>query len=182
MTTMQSAVAAELLGGNVTASRFENSGAQIAAQRPDLINRVSNAQGRVLEFLLAGLTEPQIAEKIGRSRHTIHDHTKAIYSSLNVNNRVQLVLLFSQITPQAAPAPMVLASPQPLAQPQTLSGAGSNSPLATISAAMTSATPVPSNRATPIPSTLGPVGTGPINDVVFAPARPFGPAKNLAVA
>jgi DNA-binding CsgD family transcriptional regulator len=105
MTSMQSAVAAELMGGNSTASRFENSGQQIAAGRPDLMGRVSNAQARVLEFLLAGLTEPQIAEKIGRSRHTVHDHTKAIYSALNVNNRVQLVLLFSQHTaPAAAPA------------------------------------------------------------------------------
>ncbi|GEM_PF-1482253 len=180
MTTMQSAVAAELLGGNVTASRFENSGAQVAAQRPDLVNRVSNAQGRVLEFLLAGLTEPQIAEKIGRSRHTVHDHTKAIYSALNVNNRVQLVLLFSQginagmnyaAPPAAAPAAhaFVLA-------PQT----ASSSPLATISPAMVqAAAPLASNRATPIPASMG---SGPINDVVFTQARPLGPAKNLAVA
>lgn len=112
MTSMQSAVAAELMGGNTTASRFENSGQQIAAARPDLMGRVSNAQARVLEFLLAGLTEPQIAEKIGRSRHTVHDHTKAIYSALNVNNRVQLVLLFSQ---QAAPAAAPVAAPAPIA-------------------------------------------------------------------
>jgi DNA-binding CsgD family transcriptional regulator len=114
---MQSAVAAELMGGNATASRFENSGQQIAAGRPDLMSRVSNAQARVLEFLLAGLTEPQIAEKIGRSRHTVHDHTKAIYSSLNVNNRVQLVLLFSQQPSQpAAVAPVATAAP--VAAPQ----------------------------------------------------------------
>ena len=115
MTSMQSAVAAELMGGNSTASRFENSGQQIAAGRPDLMGRVSNAQARVLEFLLAGLTEPQIAEKIGRSRHTVHDHTKAIYSALNVNNRVQLVLLFSQHTaPAATPvaAAPIAAAPQ----------------------------------------------------------------------
>ena len=121
MTSMQSAVAAELMGGNNTASRFENSGQQIAAGRPDLMARVSNAQARVLEFLLAGLTEPQIAEKIGRSRHTIHDHTKAIYSALNVNNRVQLVLLFSQQpAADAAPAPMAapVAAPAPVAPQQ----------------------------------------------------------------
>ena len=114
MTSMQSAVAAELMGGNSTASRFENSGQQIAAGRPDLMGRVSNAQARVLEFLLAGLTEPQIAEKIGRSRHTVHDHTKAIYSALNVNNRVQLVLLFSQHNAPAAPV-AVATAPAPIA-------------------------------------------------------------------
>ncbi|HYE62615.1 MAG TPA: helix-turn-helix transcriptional regulator [Phycisphaerales bacterium] len=87
---------------NRTDDRFERSGAAIAAARPDLLAHVSTAQQRVLELLLAGLTEPQIAERIGRSRHTVHDHTKAIYAALRVSNRVQLVLLFS--TPVQAPA------------------------------------------------------------------------------
>jgi DNA-binding NarL/FixJ family response regulator len=55
---------------------------------------LSDAQ-RVLEYLLEGHTEPQIAEYISRSRHTVHDHTKAIYQALGVNGRVQLVLMFS---------------------------------------------------------------------------------------
>ncbi len=84
----------------MTFDHFERSGAAIAASRPDLLASVSAAQQKVLELLLAGLTEPQIAERIGRSRHTVHDHTKAIYASLKVSNRVQLVLLFS--TPSAA--------------------------------------------------------------------------------
>lgn len=71
-------------------------GAQLAASRPDLLAKVSDAQRLVLEWLLEGLTEPQIAERIGRSRHTVHDHTKAIYASLGVSSRVHLVLLFSQ--------------------------------------------------------------------------------------
>lgn len=70
-------------------------GGAMAAQRPDLLGLVSDAQRRVLELLLEGQTEPQIAERLGRSRHTVHDHTKAIYSALKVNNRVQLVLLFA---------------------------------------------------------------------------------------
>src|SRR4051812_17821189 len=85
-----------------TEDRFERSGAAIAASRPDLLSSVSQAQQRVLELLLAGLTEPQIAERIGRSRHTVHDHTKAIYAALRVCNRVQLVLLFSS---PGVPAP-----------------------------------------------------------------------------
>ena len=71
-------------------------GAAMAAARPDLLARISPAQRRVLEFLLEGLTETQIAVHVGRSRHTVHDHTKAIYQTLGVNSRVQLVLTFSK--------------------------------------------------------------------------------------
>ena len=43
-----------------------------------------------------GLWTPQeIAAKIDRSRHTVHDHTQAIYASLGVRSRVELVLLFA---------------------------------------------------------------------------------------
>lgn len=70
-------------------------GARLAASRPELVARVSPAQHRVLELLLTGMTEPEIAAKIDRSRHTVHDHTKAIYASLGVRSRVELVLLFA---------------------------------------------------------------------------------------
>jgi DNA-binding NarL/FixJ family response regulator len=101
--------------------RFERSGAAIAAARPDLLAHVSTAQQRVLELLLAGLTEPQIAERIGRSRHTVHDHTKAIYAALRVSNRVQLVLLFSVPAQMPAkPASAVEAQPQRAARLATV--------------------------------------------------------------
>jgi len=96
----------------MTDNHFERSGAAIAASRPDLLANVSTAQQRVLELLLAGLTEPQIAERIGRSRHTVHDHTKAIYAALKVSNRVQLVLLFS-----GSPRPTDPTRSQRLASP-----------------------------------------------------------------
>lgn len=70
-------------------------GAALAKSRPELCSKLSDAQRVVLEHLLDGLTEPQIAERLARSRHTVHDHTKAIYQALDVNSRVQLVLLFS---------------------------------------------------------------------------------------
>ncbi|MFZ4574066.1 MAG: response regulator transcription factor [Phycisphaerales bacterium] len=91
---------ASLDGDNASLATQEASGTKslgltLIASRPDLARLVSPAQHRVLEFLLEGLTEPQIAGKLSRSRHTVHDHTKAIYQALGVNNRVQLVLLFS---------------------------------------------------------------------------------------
>lgn len=72
-----------------------NKGAALARSRPELVKKLSDAQLRVLEYLLEGHTEPQIAEYISRSRHTVHDHTKAIYQALGVKGRVQLVLMFS---------------------------------------------------------------------------------------
>ncbi len=75
----------------------------ILASRPDLAKRVSPAQRAVLELLLTALSEPEVAEVLGRSKHTIHDHTKSIYQALKVNSRVGLVLLFTQL-PQPADA------------------------------------------------------------------------------
>lgn len=111
MTTFQTGQESTTVGG-----RFEASGLTIAASRPDLLSKVSTAQQRVLEFLLAGLTEPQIADRIGRSRHTVHDHTKAIYASLNVKNRVQLVLLFSQPPVAATPTFSLRSTAQPTSE------------------------------------------------------------------
>jgi DNA-binding NarL/FixJ family response regulator len=74
-------------------------GAALLKKRPDLCARLSDAQVKVLEYLLEGLTEPQIADLLNRSRHTVHDHTKAIYGAMGVNSRVQLVLLFTMPAP-----------------------------------------------------------------------------------
>ena len=82
---------------------FVRQGQAIAQCRPDLLRQVSDAQRKVLELLLVGCTEPRIAERLGRSKHTVHDHTKAIYSHLGVKSRVQLVLLFSR-PPGESPA------------------------------------------------------------------------------
>ena len=62
----------------------EGLGRQLAARRPDLLVKISDAQRAVLEQLLEGKTEPEIAESLDRSKHTVHDHTKAIYQLLGV--------------------------------------------------------------------------------------------------
>ena len=64
--------------------------------RPDLCEQMTDAQIAVVEMLLAGQSAPQIAKVLDRSVNTVHDHVKAIYKKLDVNNRVQLVLLFAQ--------------------------------------------------------------------------------------
>lgn len=72
-----------------------NTGTALAKRHPELVKKLSEAQLKVLEYLLEGHSEPKIAEYLNRSRHTVHDHTKAIYQALGVNGRVQLVLMFS---------------------------------------------------------------------------------------
>jgi DNA-binding CsgD family transcriptional regulator len=48
-------------------------------------------QCEVLQYVLKGYDESQIAEKMGRSWHTIHTHLKAIYKHYGVHSRVELL-------------------------------------------------------------------------------------------
>ena len=65
-----------------------------------MLTHLSQSQRQVLGYLLQGSTEPQIAETLRRSRHTIHDHTKAIYRTCGVSRRVHLVRLFVGVHPE----------------------------------------------------------------------------------
>ncbi len=77
----------------------ERSATEVAVRR-DVLKQLSENQRQVLAQLLHGLTEPQIAEKLHRSRHTVHDHTKTIYSACGVQRRVQLVRYFQGLDPE----------------------------------------------------------------------------------
>ncbi len=56
-------------------------------------NRLSWAQRRVLTHLLDGLSEKETAEKLNLSPHTVHNHVRDIYSTLNVHSRAELLAL-----------------------------------------------------------------------------------------
>jgi DNA-binding NarL/FixJ family response regulator len=73
---------------------LDESSAKETKKRLDFLRRLSESQRQVLGYLLMGMTEPQIAEKLHRSRHTVHDHTKAIYAVCGVTRRVHLVQHF----------------------------------------------------------------------------------------
>ena len=62
----------------------------IREHREAVKDRLTPAQRRVIPFLVEGLSETQVAAAVGRSAHTVHDHTKTIYQSLGVSNRLQL--------------------------------------------------------------------------------------------
>lgn len=56
--------------------------------------RLTPAQRNLLPYLLEGMAEEEIARKLFRSRHTVHDHIKRIYHALGVRSRLELVLKF----------------------------------------------------------------------------------------
>lgn len=62
----------------------------------ELIHRLSHTERAVLSHLRSRLTERQIAERMNRSRHTVHVHVKSIYRKLGVRSRQQLLNLFAE--------------------------------------------------------------------------------------
>lgn len=61
----------------------------VEARPPDL----TPMQQRVLQFLLEGLGEKQIAAELGRSVNTIHWHSTMIYSKYGISSRAELFAL-----------------------------------------------------------------------------------------
>lgn len=59
--------------------------------REKAVPRLSPALVRTLTLLLQGASEKQIAARNELSRHTVHDHVKAIYRRWGVNSRAELL-------------------------------------------------------------------------------------------
>jgi len=55
---------------------------------------LSRAQNRVLDQLLRGLAEKQIATRLNISQHTAHNHIRAIFRSFGVHSRSELLAVF----------------------------------------------------------------------------------------
>ncbi len=62
----------------------------IGLARERLLARLSSRQRDVVPYLVEGMSEPAIARTLGRSVHTVHDHTKRIYRKLGVRSRLGL--------------------------------------------------------------------------------------------
>jgi pSer/pThr/pTyr-binding forkhead associated (FHA) protein len=58
-----------------------------------VIDRLSEAQCRVLVHLVEGLSEKDTAERLCISPHTVHNHVRDIYGILGVHSRAELLLL-----------------------------------------------------------------------------------------
>jgi pSer/pThr/pTyr-binding forkhead associated (FHA) protein len=63
--------------------------------------RLSEAQRRVLDHLLTGLQQKEVASKLDISPNTVHSHVTVIYRTLGVSSRAELLALF--ITDQKKP-------------------------------------------------------------------------------
>jgi DNA-binding CsgD family transcriptional regulator len=61
----------------------------LVAQAP-----LTQVERRVLQGLLTGATEKQIAAEVGQSHHTTHEYVSAIYRKFGVNNRSTLMALW----------------------------------------------------------------------------------------
>lgn len=83
-----SLIATELTPGTVSTAALDSA---------DHIAALTGAQRRLLPLLAQGLSESDIAAKIFRSRHTVHDHVKQIYKTLNVSSRFDLVLRYGAV-------------------------------------------------------------------------------------
>jgi DNA-binding NarL/FixJ family response regulator len=59
--------------------------------RGPAVLRLSDRERTVLELMASGATNPEIAEKLHLSRHTVKEHTSAVYRKLDVRNRTEAV-------------------------------------------------------------------------------------------
>jgi DNA-binding NarL/FixJ family response regulator len=64
-------------------------------------NRLPPRQQQVMDGLIRGLTERQLALRLGISRHTVHDYVKSIYARFGVCSRAELLSVLIQSLQQA---------------------------------------------------------------------------------
>jgi DNA-binding NarL/FixJ family response regulator len=80
----------------------QNYGMEIMLQSPPqrrespfpLIKRLSRRQRQVLELILLGDSEKQIARRLQISQHTVHVYLKALYITYEANSRGELMARF----------------------------------------------------------------------------------------
>jgi two-component system nitrate/nitrite response regulator NarL len=60
------------------------------------IDSLTAAQLAVVNHVLAGRTEAEIASLLDKSPHTIHTHLKAVFQRLQVHSRAELIVKVMQ--------------------------------------------------------------------------------------
>jgi len=64
--------------------------AEPAARRASILAQLRPSQRPIVPLLTTGMSQRDISKVLGKSPHTVHDHTKMIYRTLNVHSRVEL--------------------------------------------------------------------------------------------
>jgi DNA-binding NarL/FixJ family response regulator len=72
----------QIIGGDATASKLKVA--------PSPIN-ITRRQKEILSFIPSGLTNQEIADKLGLSRRTVETHRYKLMEELNVNNKTDLI-------------------------------------------------------------------------------------------
>lgn len=88
------ALAGLLTFGHVLPAAFQRSIGRTVARRERLLTPLSEAQRAMVPLLVAGMTERDVGQRLGRSYHTVHDYVKTIYGLLNVSSRLDLARLW----------------------------------------------------------------------------------------
>lgn len=83
---------ADLLKGALpaVAAAYWSAFLRVRDHQRGLLDELSASQRAVVLLLLDGLSEAQVARRLSRSHHTVHDHTRAIYAAWGVSSRLQL--------------------------------------------------------------------------------------------
>jgi DNA-binding NarL/FixJ family response regulator len=55
------------------------------------ISKLSHRQREVLDVLVEGLSEKDVADRLGISIHTVHNHITAIYQALGIKSHAELL-------------------------------------------------------------------------------------------
>lgn len=71
--------------------------------RAAILDKLREIQRPIAPLLAEGHTERHIADQLGRSVHTIHEHTREIYRCLGVRNRRELRDLWLAVPASASP-------------------------------------------------------------------------------
>jgi DNA-binding CsgD family transcriptional regulator len=80
---------------SVALRKFGRHAAQIDNAGPRLA-LLTSREREVVEHLVSGITDRQIARVLGISPRTVHKHLESIYRKLNIDNRTSLVTLIHQ--------------------------------------------------------------------------------------
>ena len=97
------------------------SGPHLRAVDGNGMNLLSKREAEVVRCLAEGLSNRDIAERLGLSQHTIKNHLFHIFDKLGVSNRIELLFMtLSQGSPSPSPLRELLRDPSEGCDPETL--------------------------------------------------------------